>query len=64
MDKDHTGTVRINVVLDREFAEKLRGAIYEAKGMRKGNISEAMKEAAEMWMEHRHGAINTHTRKS
>ena len=42
---------RIQVVLSDETEEKLREAIFKSKGMKKGNISDAIEEAIEDWIE-------------
>ena len=42
---------KINVVLDDELEKKFRRAIFERKGMKKGNISEAIEEAIDLWIE-------------
>lgn len=41
---------KINVVLEDKLEEKFRRAIFERKGMKKGNISEAIEEAIECWI--------------
>lgn len=41
---------KMNVVLDDKLEEKFRRAIFETKGMKKGNISEAIEEAIELWI--------------
>jgi len=42
---------KINVVLEDKLEEKFRRTIFESKGMKKGNISEAIQEAIELWIE-------------
>lgn len=42
---------RVQVVLSDETEKQLRGAIFRSKGMRKGNISEAIEEAIADWIE-------------
>ena len=38
---------RMNLVLDADLEEKFRNAVFKSKGMKKGNISEAVEEAIE-----------------
>ena len=47
---------KMNIVLSDELEEKFRKAVFERKGMKKGNISEALKEAIEQWMDYRQSA--------
>jgi hypothetical protein len=42
---------KMNVVLNDEIEKKFRKAVFERKGMKKGNISEALEEAIEEWIE-------------
>lgn len=41
---------KMNIVLDDVIEEKFRKAVFQRKGMRKGNISEAIEEAIEHWI--------------
>jgi hypothetical protein len=41
---------KMNIVLSDELEKKFRKAVYENKGYKKGNISEAMEEAIEQWI--------------
>ncbi|MCW3986165.1 MAG: hypothetical protein NWE91_07155 [Candidatus Bathyarchaeota archaeon] len=41
---------KINVVLKDKLEEKFRRTIFERKGMKKGNISEAIEEAIDLWI--------------
>ena len=41
---------KMNIVLGDELEERFRKAVFEAKGMKKGNISEALQEAIEKWI--------------
>jgi hypothetical protein len=42
---------KMNVVLDDKLELKFREAVFKVKGMKKGNISEAIEEALICWME-------------
>jgi hypothetical protein len=42
---------KMNIVLPDDIDEKFRKAVFQKKGMKKGNISEALKEAIEMWID-------------
>ena len=41
---------KINISLDDKLEERFRKAVFEAKGMKKGNMSEAFEEALETWI--------------
>ena len=41
---------KMNIVLGDELEERFRKAVFESKGMKKGNISEALEEAVEKWI--------------
>ena len=41
---------KMNIVLSDEIEERFRKAVFEAKGMKKGNISEALEEAIDQWI--------------
>jgi len=41
----------IKVILPDELEKEFREWIYRSKGMRKGNITEAVKEAIRIWIE-------------
>ncbi|MEM3160836.1 MAG: hypothetical protein QXJ74_08640 [Nitrososphaera sp.] len=41
---------KINIVLKDDTEEKFRKVVFERKGMKKGNISEALEEAIDLWM--------------
>lgn len=43
----------MNVVIDDKLEERFRKTIADTKGMRKGNISEALEEAIDMWIHSR-----------
>ena len=43
---------KMNIVLDDELEEKFRRVVFERKGMKKGNISVALQEAIQQWMEY------------
>jgi len=42
---------KMNIVLTNETDEKFRRAVSEFKGMKKGNISLALEEAIELWIQ-------------
>ncbi|HEV2138246.1 MAG TPA: hypothetical protein VGR53_05345 [Nitrososphaerales archaeon] len=46
-----TDKTRMNLVLDAVLEERFRKAVFEKKGMKKGNISEAVEEAIEDWID-------------
>jgi hypothetical protein len=39
--------VKVTLVLSDKLEERFRRAVFECKGMRKGNLSEAIEEAIE-----------------
>ncbi len=41
---------KINIVLPDDKEEQFRKAVFETKGMKKGNISEALEEAIDLWV--------------
>jgi hypothetical protein len=41
----------MNIVLEDTVEERFRKTVFQSKGMKKGNISEAIQEALEAWME-------------
>jgi len=43
---------KMNIVLDDELEEKFRKAVFQRKGMKKGNISKALEEAIKQWMDY------------
>jgi len=43
---------KMNIVLDDELEEKFRKAVFQRKGMKKGNISKALEEAIKQWIEY------------
>ena len=43
----------LNVVLPDEVETRFRKAVFEKMGMKKGNLSEAMEGAVDMWIEPR-----------
>lgn len=43
-------TKKWTIQIDDELDEKFRKAVFETKGMHKGNLTEAMEEAMELWM--------------
>ena len=41
---------RMNVVIDDKLEERFRKTIADTKGLRKGNISESLEEAIDLWI--------------
>ena len=41
---------KMNISLPDDLETKFRKAVYEKKGMKKGNISESLEEAIEAWV--------------
>jgi metal-responsive CopG/Arc/MetJ family transcriptional regulator len=41
---------KINISLDDKLEDRFRRAVFESKGMKKGNMSEAFEEALEEWI--------------
>lgn len=41
----------MNIVVNDELAERFKKAVFKKKGMKKGNISEAIQEAMKDWIE-------------
>ena len=41
---------KINLAIDDNLDEKFRVAVAKKKGMRKGNLTEAMEEAMKLWI--------------
>lgn len=41
---------KMNIVLSDKLEERFRKAIFQRKGMKKGNISKALEEAIEYWI--------------
>ncbi len=44
---------KMNVVLRDDVEDRFRKAVFENKGMKKGNISEALEEAIDLWINQR-----------
>jgi hypothetical protein len=42
---------KMNIVLEDAVEERFRKTVFQSKGMKKGNISEAIREAIEAWMD-------------
>lgn len=42
---------KMNIVLKDDTEEKFRKAVFEQLGMKKGNISLALEEAIELWIQ-------------
>jgi epoxyqueuosine reductase QueG len=41
----------MNIVLDDKLEKRFRKAVFDKKGMKKGNISEALEEAIKDWID-------------
>jgi hypothetical protein len=41
---------KMNIVLDDILEQNFREAVFKVKGMKKGNISEAIEEAINCWI--------------
>lgn len=41
---------KMNIVIDDKLEEELRKTVFQRKGMKKGNISEALEEAIKHWI--------------
>jgi hypothetical protein len=44
------GKKRIDVYLDEDLEKKFKEQVFRRKGMKKGNISEAVQEAILLWV--------------
>jgi hypothetical protein len=42
---------KLTVLIDDKLDERFREAVFKKKGMHKGNITDAIEEAIECWME-------------
>jgi hypothetical protein len=42
---------KMNIILGDDIEERFRKAVADNKGMKKGNISLALEEAVELWIE-------------
>lgn len=49
---DAPTNVRVNIVVPSTVEAAFRAEVYARKGMRKGNISEAITEAIQLWIAH------------
>lgn len=43
---------KMNIVLKDDVEQNFRKVVFERKGMKKGNISEALEEAIKCWIDH------------
>ena len=41
---------KMTVVINDDLDERFREAVYKSKGLHKGNITEAVEEAIELWI--------------
>ena len=42
---------KLNIVVSDDIENRFRRAVFEYKGMKKGNISKAFEEAIELWLQ-------------
>jgi len=42
---------KLTILLDEKLDQKFRETVFKVKGMRKGNLQEAVYEALEMWID-------------
>lgn len=42
---------KLTFIIDDKLDEKFREAVFKMKGMRRGNLTEAIEEAIELWIE-------------
>jgi hypothetical protein len=42
---------KMTVVIEDDLDERFREAIFKSKGLHKGNITEAIEEAIDLWIE-------------
>jgi hypothetical protein len=45
-----SGKKRIDIYLDEDLEKKFKEQVFKRKGMKKGNISEAVQEAILLWV--------------
>ena len=46
---------KLTVLIDDKLDEDFRGVVFKKKGMHKGNITEAIEEAIDLWIEKNSG---------
>lgn len=42
---------KLNLVIRDDLDEKFRGEVFKRKGMKKGNLTESLEEALELWID-------------
>jgi len=42
---------KLTILIKDDLDEKFRNAVFQTKGMHKGNLSEAIEEAISLWIE-------------
>jgi len=45
------GKAKLTVLIEDDLDKKFREAIFKSKGMYRGNITEAIEEAIDLWIE-------------
>jgi hypothetical protein len=50
MHGEMTMPKKLTVLINDELDERFRRAVFEAKGMHKGNLTEALEEAMNCWI--------------
>ena len=55
---------RIDVILPDDLEEKFRGEVANQLGMRRGNLTLAIKEAIQLWMEAQHEGRSERAKKA
>jgi hypothetical protein len=54
---------KLTVLIRDDLDEQFRNAVFERKGMHKGNLTEALEEAIEQWIKTRKGDSSLGKRK-
>lgn len=62
--KKETKMGRIDIILPDELEEKFRAEVAKQLGMRRGNLTSAIQEAIELWIQHRRQKRSTTAQKA